>query len=43
MLHNSEHNREIMKKIGFPEEAQYCFTKVFEQLDENKKWGKTFD
>ena len=43
MLHNSEFNRELMKKIGFPEEAQYCFTKVFSQLDENKEWGDELD
>ena len=43
MLHNSEFNRDLMKKIGFPEEAQYCFTRVFEQLDENKEWGDELD
>ena len=43
MLHKSQHNLDVMKKIGFPEEAQYCFTKVFELLDENKEWGDEFD
>lgn len=43
MLHNTEYNREIMKKIGFPEEAQVCFTKMFILLDENKEWGDEFD
>ena len=43
MLHNTQFNREIMEKIGFPQEAQVCFTKMFQLLDENKEWGDEFD
>lgn len=43
MLHCSEHNLDVMKKIGFPEEAQVCFKKMFLLLDENKEWGDEFD
>ena len=43
MLHNTEFNRDVMQKIGFPQEAQDCFTKMFILLDENKEFGDEFD
>ncbi len=42
-MYNSEFNRQLMEKIGFPADAQYCFTKIFEQLDSNDEWGYDMD
>lgn len=37
-MYNTEFNKNLMKKIGFPADAQACFTKLFAAIDANGEW-----
>lgn len=37
-MYNTEFNKNLMKKISFPADAQYCFTKLFAAIDANGEW-----
>ncbi len=42
-MYNTEFNRRLMEKIGFPAEAQDCFVKIFSAIDSNEEWSYDMD